>query len=65
MRKVLLHLSIVPAALIFLLAVWLINMGSAVYLIGRWLGREHDKYLRWFHENLCGGKCPHWGERDG
>ena len=64
MRKVLLHTTILPAFLLFTAGLSLSYFGMWIHLGGRWLWREHDKYLDWFHDRLCGPGCPHVGKRD-
>ena len=64
MRRALVHASIVSAILLFTVAVNLSYVGMWIHLAGRWMWREHDKFLRWFHWELCGDDCPHWEKRD-
>lgn len=64
MRKVVAYAAIVPAFFLFASGVSLTHLGMWVHLGGRWLWREHDKFLDWFHWELCGPTCPHKGKRD-
>ncbi|HUU59533.1 MAG TPA: hypothetical protein VMZ50_08320 [Phycisphaerae bacterium] len=63
-RRALLYATLLPALLLLTAGVSLSALGAWVHIGGRWLWREHDKYLRWFHDRLCGAACPHWSEEE-